>query len=166
MFREMRRKNQDFGRDVCMEILERGSTGVLALLGDGGYPYAVPLNYACMNGRIYFHCALEGHKVDAVRSCSKASFCVVDRDAVAPEEYSTHYRSVIAFGQVRMVEDDGLKMQALTAIGGKYVPGMEARTRSKAMDGLAGTGVIEFTPEHISGKESRALARQRREENA
>ena len=77
MFRELRRKKQALPREICERILKDGKTGVLALAGDGGYPYAVPLNYCYENGKISFHCAKSGHKLDAINRCGKASFCVV-----------------------------------------------------------------------------------------
>ena len=77
MFREMRRKRQLLPQEQALEILENNTSGVLALSGDGGYPYAVPMSYVYNDGKIYFHCAKAGHKIDAIRSCDKASFCVV-----------------------------------------------------------------------------------------
>ena len=65
MFREMRRKRQALTQAQCQAILEQGSCGVLALSGDGGYPYAVPLSYLYHQGKLYFHCAKSGHKLDA-----------------------------------------------------------------------------------------------------
>ena len=164
MFREMRRTRQQLSQEASEAILHRGSSGVLALLGDGGYPYTVPLNYACIGDKIYFHCAQEGHKIDAIRSCDQASFCVIDADAIDPEAYSTRFRSVIAFGRVRMVEDAELKFRALMAICEKYVPGMSERSAQKTRADIGHTGIIEFAIEHITGKESRALARERRRE--
>ena len=63
MFREMRRKKQALSLAECARILYRGTSGVLALSGDGGYPYAVPLSYVYAGDRIYFHCAKQGHKL-------------------------------------------------------------------------------------------------------
>lgn len=77
MFRQMRRKRQELPREECLEILREGTSGVLALLGDGGYPYAVPLSYVYDGGKIYFHSARAGHKLDALRGCDRASFCVI-----------------------------------------------------------------------------------------
>ena len=67
MFRPMRRSRQALGIDACKEVLSRGTSGVLALLGDGGWPYAVPMSYAFDGEKLYFHCAREGHKLDAIR---------------------------------------------------------------------------------------------------
>ena len=109
MFREMRRKRQQLDEEACAEILRTGSAGVLAVSGDAGYPYAVPLSYVYANGKLYFHCARAGHKIDAIRRSPKASFCVIGQDAVKPLKYTTYFRSVIAFGTVRILEDDGEK---------------------------------------------------------
>ena len=86
MFREMRRAKQELSRDETLEILERGSSGVLALSGDEGYPYAVPLSYVYSEGKLFFHCALTGHKMDAIRQNENASFCVVAQDLIIPEK--------------------------------------------------------------------------------
>ena len=95
MFRPMRRARQQLSQEQAREIMERGRTGVLALLGDQGYPYALPINYVWHEGRIYFHCAREGHKLDAIAACPKVSLCVVDRDQVQPEKFTTLYLSLI-----------------------------------------------------------------------
>ncbi|NLD86776.1 MAG: 5-nitroimidazole antibiotic resistance protein, partial [Clostridiales bacterium] len=101
MFRKMRRFAQSLSEEENIEILSRNTSGVLALSGDEGYPYALPMAYCYDNGRIIFHSASKGHKIDAVGNCDKASFCVIDRDDVFPEEYTTKYRSVIVFGKIR-----------------------------------------------------------------
>ena len=98
MFREMRRKKQQMSGDACDELLFRGTSGVLALSGDDGYPYAVPISYVYDGEKIYFHCAKSGHKLDAIKRNPKASFCVIGQDQIVPEEYTTYFRSVIAFG--------------------------------------------------------------------
>ena len=100
MFREMRRKKQILTPEKSIEILKKGTSGVLALSGDDGYPYAVPLSYVYENSMLYFHGAKEGHKIDAIRTCDKASFCVVEQDHIVPPKYTTYYRSAIAFGRI------------------------------------------------------------------
>lgn len=164
MFREMRRKNQELDRAECLRILKERESGVLALSGDEGYPYAVPLNHVLVDGKLYFHCATEGHKIDAICGCDKASFCVIDADDVDRENYSTRFRSVIVFGRVRLLEDEGEKVRVLTALGNRFCPATPEKTDLEIRDALSRTGVIELTPEHISGKESRALAKERREQ--
>lgn len=162
MFREMRKKNQSLDRAECLRILNERENGVMALSGDEGYPYAVPLNHVLVDGKLYFHCATEGHKIDAIRSCDKASFCVIDADDVDAEAYTTRFRSVIVFGRVRLVEDDGERLRALMAIGNRFCPATPEKTDMEIRGAFSRTGIIEMDIEHISGKESRALAMERR----
>ena len=158
MFREMRRKRQALTQAQCQAILEQGSCGVLALSGDDGYPYAVPLSYLYHQGKLYFHCAKSGHKLDALRREPKASFCVVAQDQVAPLEYTTLYRSVIVFGRLRELEDDGEKRAAIEALALKYAPQDTPAHREEAIQRDWGPlCVLELTPEHVSGKQSKDL---------
>jgi len=87
MFRKMRRIKQELSNEACIQVLNKGTSGVLAVYGENGYPYAVPLSYIYDNSKIYFHCALSGHKLYAIKSNSKVSFCVIDQDEIIPEEY-------------------------------------------------------------------------------
>lgn len=162
MFRELRRKNQALGPEECFRILQETSYGVMALQGDAGYPYAVPLNHACMDGKLYFHGAVQGHKIDAIARCDKASYCVTEASDVDSENYSTRFRSVIAFGRVRVVQEDALKRRALKAIGDRFCPDTPEKTEAEIAGAIGHTAVLEFSMEHISGKESRALAEERR----
>lgn len=162
MFREMRRKLQQLPQEECERILREGKTAVLALAGDDGYPYAVPVNYVYDSGKIYFHCTKTGHKLDALRRCEKVSMCVVDRDDVAPERLATDYMSVIVFGRARILEDDEEIYRAVEVFGLKYNPDREAVRREirREWDALC---CVEITVDHMTGKEGKELARQRRE---
>ena len=162
MFRELRRKRQALSRADCEAVLSRGTSGVLALAGDDGYPYAVPLSYLYEDGKLLFHCAKAGHKTDAIARCDKASFCVVDQDQVVPEEYTTYFRSVIAFGRVRVIEDDGEKRAAVEKLAVKYHPGDTQENRDRYIDKeWAPLCMLEMTVEHLSGKEATELVRAR-----
>lgn len=161
-FRKMRRSRQELSKEECEAVLQKNTAGVLAVLGDSGYPYAVPLSYVYRDGSLYFHCAKEGHKLDALQSCPKASFCVVDQDEIVPEKYTTYFRSVIAFGQAALVEDPGEVRAALQAIGIKYAPNESAqRLEGEIEKSAAHTGIIKLTVEHMTGKEAVELAKQR-----
>lgn len=142
--------------DENIRILENGSTGVLAVLGDMGYPYTVPLNYVYADNKIYFHCARAGHKLDAMRGCDKVSFCVIDMDEVVKETLSTDYRSVIVFGRARELQDRGEVIAALRMIGEKYDVNRANMEKELADPGLPVVIAIEI--EHISGKQSKHLA--------
>lgn len=159
MFRKMRRSKQALSEAQAQEILRSGSSGVLALSGDGGWPYAVPMSYAFDEGRLYFHCAASGHKLDSVKREPRASFCVVAQDEVVPGEYTTLYRSAIAFGHVRIVEDEPEKRRAAELIGRKYAPDSRDEDLARTIDGEMGAlCILELTIEHLSGKQSGKLA--------
>ena len=158
MFRELRRKKQALSKEDCQAVLERCTSGVLALAGDDGYPYAVPLSYLYQDGKLLFHCAKAGHKTDAIARCDKASFCVVDQDQVVPEEYTTYFRSVIAFGRIRVIEDDGEKRAAVEKLAVKYHPGDTQENRDRYIDSeWAPLCMLEITVEHLSGKQATEL---------
>ena len=162
MFREMRRKKQILTEEESREILNRGTSGVLALLGDDDYPYAVPVSYVYCDSKIFFHGAKSGHKIDAIRKCDKASFCVIDKDDVIPEEYTTYFRSAIAFGKIRMMEDEMEMRKAIELLAKKYYPGSSIDERNIEIDReWEPLCMIEFSIEHLSGKEAIELVNMR-----
>ena len=159
MFRPMRRHRQQLSQGDCAAILSRGTSGVLAVAGDGGYPYAVPLSYVYQEGTLFFHCAKAGHKLDALHRCSKASFCVIDQDQVVPPEYTTYFRSVIAFGTARVLEDPWEKRQALAALAAKYSPDQEEGRSEEIRAQFSNVTMVELTVEHMTGKEAIELVK-------
>lgn len=160
-FREMRRKRQQLSDEESKEILQNATSGTLALLGDGDYPYAVPISYVYSEGKLYFHSALSGHKVDAIRSCDRASFCVVAQDDVKPAMYTTFFRSVIAFGRIHIVDDEAEKLAAARLLGNRYNPHQDEALQKELENGLARMLVIRLDIEHLTGKESIELVGQR-----
>ena len=155
MFREMRRAERALDKEACEDILSRGETCVLALMGDDGYPYAVPVNYCYAEGKVYIHCAKEGHKLDAIRRCDKGSLTVVGCAEILPEKHSTHYQSVIAFGRFRILEDEGEMRRALSLFAARLAPGESEEARLREIDRwFSSVSILEFKPEHISGKRS------------
>ncbi len=159
MFREMRRKNQQLAYDEAVAVLENGKTGVLAVLGDEGYPYTVPVNYVYKNGKIYLHCAKAGHKLDAIRACNKVSFCVIEQDEVLPEKLATRYRSAIAFCSARICEADEEIYDAAKALGLKYYNNSYAVEKEITRE-WAALACIELSIEHLTGKESLDLMKK------
>ena len=160
-FREMRRKRQQLSDEDSYAILQNATSGTLALLGDGDYPYAVPISYVFSEGKLYFHSALSGHKVDAIRSCDRASFCVVAQDDVKPALYTTFFRSVIAFGRIHIVDDEAEKLAAARLLGNRYNPHQDEALQKELENGLARMLVIRLDIEHLTGKESIELVGQR-----
>ena len=159
-FRSMRRKRQQLSEEKSIEILRKSTSGTLALLGDNGYPYAVPISYVYAEGKLYFHSALSGHKIDAIRNCDKASFCVIDQDEVHPEKYTTYFRSVIAFGRIHIIEDEKEKLITARLLGDRYNPNQEEALQKEIEKGLSRMVMIRFDIEHLTGKEAIELVNQ------
>ncbi len=157
----MRRKRQQLSDEESYAILQKATSGTLALLGDGDYPYAVPISYVYSEGKLYFHSALSGHKVDAIRGCDRASFCVVAQDDVKPALYTTFFRSVIAFGRIHIVDDEAEKLAAARLLGNRYNPHQDEALQKELENGLARMLVIRLDIEYLTGKESIELVGQR-----
>ena len=155
MFREMRRFKQQISREECVRILEQQPRGVLSVLGDDDYPYGVPLDhwYCGENGKLYFHCAKTGHKLDAVRKHDKASYCVLDEGFRKEGEWALNFRSVIVFGRIRLVDegDDALRRKIATALCRKFTDD-EAFLQNELVNALPRASFLELTPEHMTGK--------------
>ncbi len=153
MFRKMRRSKQQLAAGKTAEVMARCTNGVLACLGDGDYPYAVPLSFVYLDGKIYFHSAKKGHKMDAITRHPQVSFSVVDEDRIISEEYTTYFRSVIAFGKARIVQGEE-RIKAFRALVEKYCRDQPEKGREDTIAGCARSSIIAVDVEHITGKEA------------
>lgn len=152
MHHPMRRKRQLLPDAETVEILRTATSGVLALCGVDGYPYAVPMSFAYEEGKLYFHSATSGAKLDAIAHDDRASFCIIADDEVAPSTLTTHFRSAIVFGRMRVLTEDSEKRHALIALAEKYAPAhrqMADEEIEKSWDRMA---VLELSVEEMSGK--------------
>lgn len=153
MFRTMRRNKQLLSMNDTVAVMERCTNGVLACIGDNDYPYAVPISYVYFNDKIYFHSAKAGHKIEAIIRNSKVSFSVIDEDTIVGQEYTTYFRSVIAFGKARIVVGDEW-VDAFTALVEKYSGDQPKEAKQKEINGCTQSHIIAIDVEHITGKEA------------
>ena len=153
-FREMRRNGKQTSEEEAYEVLKKCNHIILSTKLENGYPYSVPLNHVYEDGRIYFHCALEGQKADAFKYDDKVCISAVEKGEIIPEKFSTSFTSITAFGRISPVEDEEERMKGLTALikrfspeyyesGMKYIEKMKHKTALYAVD-----------IEHITGKSS------------
>lgn len=156
MFRHMRRIKQLLTDEEVIKILNEKESGVLATIGDDGYPYQIALNYAYVDGRIIMHGAKEGHKIDAIKANDKVSFCIIDKDDVLNEAYTTLYRNVIVFGRAHIIEDEQEARDAMLAFALKFNPDM-ASSLATLNESMPATAVIAIEIEHMTGKQSMRL---------
>lgn len=159
MFKPMRRIQQQLQDQEVDEILEKHTYGVLSLFSEDGYPYGLPLNYVKEGDKLYFHVAKAGHKIDALHHYNKASFCVVDQDQVVPEELTTYYKSVIAFGKISILEDLETKYSVLDHFIARFNPQLNMQERKEAiLPSFDRVELIQFEIEHITGKQAKKFA--------
>lgn len=153
MFRPMRRFKQQLTNEECIEILKNEPRGVLAVNGEEGYPYALPIDfyYDDENGRIYFHCAKTGYKTDMLRQNNKVSFCVYDKGFVKDGDWALNIKSVIAFGKIRFMEDINETETQLRKLGLKYHPTAES-VEYEIEHYLSRVQMLEMTIDHMTGK--------------
>ena len=155
MFREIgRNKKQILSKERAIAILENSTSGVLSLLGDDDYTYGVPLSYSYKDGKLYFHCAKKGHKIDAIKKHNRVSFTVIETDQIMPAEYTTYFRSVIVFGKAHFIDDLEQKREALNMLVEKYSPDHIEGSRDEIESKMNGVQIIVLDIEHMSGKEA------------
>ena len=153
MFRKMRRFKQQISNDECIEVLKNTKRGVLSLIGDDGYPYGIPIDhwYCEADGKIYFHGAKEGHKLDAIKACDKVSFCVYDDGFRKEGEWALNIKSVITFGRIKLVDDEDIARKICIEITRKFTDDEEYLQKELA-SAFPRVQCLELTPEHMTGK--------------
>ncbi len=161
MIREMKRSEQSLSMGDNMAVLNRCSSGIMACHGDVEYPYAVPLNYVYCEGKIYFHSAKAGHKIDAIVRNPKVSFTVIDQDVIVSEEYTSYFRSVIVFGTARICEGEEWE-NGFQALVEKYSGDRPAQEKQNKISGCQRSHIIAIDVEHVTGKEAKELAHARK----
>ena len=153
MFREMLRHKQALTREECISILKDEVRGVLSVQGDDGYPYGMPLNhfYCEEDGKLYFHSGMKGHKVDAIKRCDKASFCVYDKGCREPDGWALNIRSVIVFGRIEILDDRERIYELARMLSHKFTSDEEYIENEIKHSG-PGTLMFALVPEHMTGK--------------
>jgi len=152
MFREIRLRDRAVNGEKAIEIITKGSYGVLSTIGEDGYPYGVPLNYTYYDNCICFHCAQEGLKLDNINFNNKVSFCVVTKSDVLGNEFDTDYESAIAFGKANVIADDSEKKNILLSVLNKYSADYLKAGNNYMKKYWDETTVVKIKIEHLSGK--------------
>ena len=152
MFRKMRRYKQAVTEEESRKVMLEGKRGVLSVTGDEGYPYGIPMDYYydAAEGKIYLHCAKEGHKIDAIKRSDKVCFTVWD-EGCRKGDWSWYVTSVVAFCRAELVTDAEVTLRAVREIGLKYYPTAE-EVEAEIAHAISRVQVIALTIEHMTGK--------------
>ena len=155
MFRPMRRFKQQISEEECIRILQEEKRGILSMHGEDGYPYGIPMNhwYNPKNGKLYFHCAKTGHKLDAIRKNDKVSYCVYDQGFRKDGDWALNIRSVVVFCRARIVDDaeDDLRRRIAVGLCRKFTDD-EAFLQKELVNAMPRAAFLELTPDHMTGK--------------
>lgn len=157
--RTMRRFRQGLPANEVERILRNGKYCVMAVSGDDDYPYAVPVNYVYDGTSVYIHSAVQGHKIDALRHNSRCSLCIVDKDDVIPEEFTSYFRSVIVFGKAHFMETTDEKIAALRLLSNKYSPGIDPDAEIARF--IKTVCIVRVDIDSVTGKEAIELTKAR-----
>ena len=152
-FRPMRRFRQQVSDAECIRILREETRGVLSMLGENGYPYGIPLNhwYNPEDGKLYFHGAKEGHKLDALRMNDRVSYCVYDAGYRKEGEWALNVTSVVVFGRISLVTDEEKAKKIGTNLCRKFTDD-EAYIQKELQNALPRAQCLELTIDHMTGK--------------
>lgn len=150
--KNMRRKDREMEKSEALVLLTENTYGILATVDSSGQPYGVPLHYVVANDFIYFHCALDGHKLQNIGQNNKACFTVVGKINILPGEFSTNYESVVIFGQASCVEQDGEKMLALGEFIKRYSADFMEQGEIYIQKAKEKVLVFKMSIEHCTGK--------------
>jgi nitroimidazol reductase NimA-like FMN-containing flavoprotein (pyridoxamine 5'-phosphate oxidase superfamily) len=150
MFRPMRRIKQQLSQEECEQVLTSERRGVLSVHGEDGYPYGVPMDYLYEQGKIYFHGAKVGHKIDAIKADNRVSFTVFDQGVPVEGKVGPNVRSVIVFGRISLLETTPETLEIARRLGEKYDPSgyVEDELRRTAER----IQLLELAIDHMTGK--------------
>ena len=154
MFRPVKKKVNEISISSAKDLIKRSRRGILAVNGDNGYPYAIPINYLYdkESQKIFFHGSKVGHKVDAIKKSDKICFTVYGNEQIKEETWAPYLQSAIVFGRCKLIEDEDRAMKVLIDFAMKYYPSV-SMVEAEMKKAAKATQMFEITIEHISGKE-------------
>lgn len=154
---KIRRQDRVLESDKALNLLINGEYGFLAITNDGN-AYGIPISYVYYENKIYLHCAPEGEKLEYIGKNPSACFCVVGATIVQPAKFTTVYESVLAFGDIVVVDDNDEKMMALELLVDKYSPEFKEIGKKYAKGSFSRTLVLRLDIKRISGKSKKPNA--------
>lgn len=153
MFRKVRKIKNELDEKATKEVLKKAPRGVLALNGDDGYPYGLPLNYVYDedNNALYFHGTKTGYKIDCIEKSPKASFTAILEEGVSDDGWSKNVSSVVAYGLLEEIEDYDFARDALEKLAQKYYPS-EDLIEKNIKANFKNTKILAFHISYMTGK--------------
>ena len=161
MFPKMRRIKQQLDNSEVLDILKSNTTCTLALIGENGYPYSLPISYCYDEGNIYFHCAKVGHKIDCIKNCDSISLSVIEHDEIIEEKFTDKYKSVVVFGKVEIIDDEKEIRRLCRKMCAALCPNVSDGIEKEIEQFIEQTAVVKITIEDMTGKEGLEVLKER-----
>lgn len=161
MFPKMRRIKQQLDNSEVLDILKSNTTCTLALIGENGYPYSLPISYCYDEGNIYFHCAKVGHKIDCIKNCDSISLSVIEHDEIIEEKFTDKYKSVVVFGKVEIIDDEKEIRRLCRKMCAALCPNVSDGIEKEIEQFIEQTAVVKITIEYMTGKEGLEFLKER-----
>jgi nitroimidazol reductase NimA-like FMN-containing flavoprotein (pyridoxamine 5'-phosphate oxidase superfamily) len=152
MHYEMRRKDRQIPNDEAYKIIDKASFGIMATVDCDSEPYAVPLNFARDGEVLYFHGALQGHKIDNLKERPGVCVTFVGDVSFPDNHFTTVYESVILFGKAEEVTGESEKIYGLKLICERFIPDNMAAFADEINKHINATSLWKINIESISGK--------------
>lgn len=149
---EMRRKDRQMPEEFAWGVVDKCDYAVLAMTAENGGPYCVPVNIARDGKSIYFHCAMEGRKINALRQNPRVCLNCVTRAEVLQERYTTLYESATAFGTAEEVTEPREKTEVLRTICLRHAPDHMEQFEGAMAANADRTAVWRIVVDEITGK--------------
>lgn len=153
IFRRMRRFNQQISYDNCYEVLKNAPRGILGLQGENGYPHSIPMDhwFDPVEGKLYFHGAKEGLKIDLIGKNNKASYVVMDEGFRKDGDWALNINSVLCLGKINIVTDEDIRLKAFMNLGLKFYPTKES-VEDEIRKAASRAFILEFNIDRMNGK--------------
>ncbi|MDD4801463.1 MAG: pyridoxamine 5'-phosphate oxidase family protein [Syntrophomonas sp.] len=150
---KMRKFERQMDNEEALSRLQKGLYGVLSTVDNNGQPYGVPLNYVIRENALYFHSAVEGHKLDNIKYNNKVAFTVVGSAEILARQFSTAYDCVVLFGIISLVKDEQEKRQVLMDLVNKYSPEFAEEGTKYVANSIDRCVVLKIAIQSLTGKQ-------------
>lgn len=151
----MRRTDRERDRVFALEVIDQCEYGVAAFSTGTDQPYCIPLSLVRVGDELYFHCAMEGRKLDLMRANPKVCVSFVSSNVAARDKFTTYFKSAVVEGTAYEVKEDSVKVEALRALCQKLTPSNMEHFDRAIEKSLGRTGVWGIHIEQVTGKEKK-----------
>ena len=152
MEHKMHKASRQLSDAETMEILKKGDHGTLSVQGDDGYPYATPINYIVVDGKVYLHSAPYGYKIECLQRSPKCCFSAIISAQIIPSKITAAFESVVLTGTAVFVTDQAEKRTVLENFVTQKHPGYEELGFKMIDKQIDKTAVILLDPVSLTGK--------------